>query len=296
MIKPIVEQYVKLYRSDDPKRISVPVKTDWKDDDRLLIIKPEAHLSPSSRYCLSIENLNARDRFGNALAEAIQEEFLTGNTIPSLQKAQHVQYDSVSKTLSWDGVPGADGYELWLFYGNEKERHDRKTAQHHILTPSHYPSQAIDCLVLPYKNFSGDVKGYSEEAVNSKTISIPFRDSAPLVFGVRIAGDRDNRITNTLIGLLKAQNYGIASERGDYTIVGEISTRQEERDMYYVSSSITLHLENNARVSRVLYAKSPFKGGSLRKDWNIALNSAFREIEKDLKTNFIEELLKLLED
>ncbi|MDR2536465.1 MAG: hypothetical protein LBD29_10600 [Treponema sp.] len=107
-----------------------------------------------------------------------------------------------------------------------------------------------------------------------------------VVFDIQIEADRRGRIRQKLAQILENQGYGTDSNRGIYRITGTVRTYEEPLPSgNYVSSGIILQMVNNEGLLLFSYSADYARQGS--KNWETAYNAAFREIEKDLETNFI---------
>ena len=295
MIKPLVEWYIKLYQADNPAA-AVPVLLTWEADDKTLRIKPAQDLLPLSAYCLAIENLNARDRSGNSLAWALREEFTTAETLAALPAAANVRYDGEFKMLRWEGVRGADGYELRVFLPQDTHKHDLGKAESRDMGAFeyHWTYPGIEYLIIPYKLINGNsaLKAYSHEALNAGRRIIEFetvreepRKPARMSFGVRLDADSGDRIRNTLFGVIESLGFVGERDRGTYTIEGTVSTLEEEQSgIYFVRSGIHLRVVDAEGATLFTYSENyPRQGAN---NWPAAYNLAFRRIEADLRTTF----------
>jgi hypothetical protein len=296
MIKPLAEQYLRLYKADNPGA-ELPFHATWEADDKTLRIKPAQDLLPLTAYCLAIENLNARDRSGNPLAKAFREEFTTAETLGALSAAANVRYDEAFKILRWDGVRGADGYELRVFLPQDTHKHDLNKAESRDITVFgyHWAYPGIEYLLVPYKLINGNpaLKAYSHEALNAPRRTIVFGLTPPpekpeperLVFGVKINADQGDRIRNVLSGALEALGFVTAPNRGAYIIEGTVSTLEEEQSgICFVRAGINLQVVDTEGEALFSYsANYPRRGGN---NWPAAHNQAFRLIEADLRTKF----------
>jgi hypothetical protein len=299
MIKPLAEQYLKLYKADTPAK-ALPFHITWEADGKTLRIKPAQDLMPLTLYCLAIENLNSRDQSGNPLARMFRDEFTTAETLRSLPAAANPRYDEAFKFLRWDGVAGADGYELRVFLPQDTHKHDLSKAESWDITVFgyHWAYPGIEYLLIPYKLINGNpaLKAYSYEALNAPRRTIVFGSAqaekpepaprpARISFGVKIDSDQGDRIGGALSGVLEALGFVTAPNRGAYTIEGTVSAMEEEQSgICFVRAGIRLQVVDTEGEALFSYTANYPRQGS--KNWPASYNLAFRLIEADLRTKF----------
>jgi hypothetical protein len=188
MIEPLVEADLQFYAKDDPEKKNISLNTEWKEQGRKLTLRPRNGwlLSPDTEYVIAL-GLNCRDRYGNALERHTERAFKTadiyqGIATASVKATPNKELGALKTVLlEWESVPGADGYELRLFYGSglseiKKIPLDR-SLQYETDRAEFRQNDFIEYLLLPYKKIGGKI-AYSAAAIQSSRKRLYFTDQA----------------------------------------------------------------------------------------------------------------------
>jgi hypothetical protein len=119
-----------------------------------------------------------------------------------------------------------------------------------------------------------------------------------LAFGVRIEGDRQNRLQRKLSALFEKRGFVVAPNRAVYFITGGVSTfdaGEFSAVPYNVRADVALELRNARGDILFSYSQKYSRTGHLA-SMDAALDAAFLKIEKDLESNFIREFNSFLGD
>jgi hypothetical protein len=188
MIEALVEADLQFYANDDPKKQHILLNPEWEEQGRKLRLRPRKGwlLSPDTEYTLVL-GLNCRDRYGNALERQRERTFRTTDVYSGIAAASVTEMPNKElgalKTvrLEWSPVPGADGYELRLFYGsglNEiKKLPLGGSLQYEVDRSEFRQNDFIAYLLLPYKRIGGKA-AYSDAGMQASRKRLYFTDQS----------------------------------------------------------------------------------------------------------------------
>ncbi|MDR2634147.1 MAG: LPP20 family lipoprotein [Treponema sp.] len=118
---------------------------------------------------------------------------------------------------------------------------------------------------------------------------------AQLRFSAAIEGDRQGRVLRKLLDVMEKGGYVTVRSQGDYLFSGEVFCDEETLPVgVFINAGIHVELKNSLEEQFFSYTKNYPRVGS--RNQNMAYNIVFREIEKDLETNFIKEFNAFLGD
>jgi hypothetical protein len=188
MIEPLVEADLLFYAHDDPEKRNISLVAEWKEQGRKLTLRPRNGwlLSPDTEYRITL-GLNCRDRYGNALERQTERTFRTANVYQGIAAASvmetvHKELDALKTIrLEWESVPGADGYELRLFYGGNLSEIQHiplgNSLQYEVDRAEFRQNDFIEYLLLPYKKIGGKT-AYSAAAMQAPRKKLYFTNQA----------------------------------------------------------------------------------------------------------------------
>jgi hypothetical protein len=188
MIEPLTGADLLFYAAGDPEKRNIALDTEWKEQGRKLTLRPRTGwlLSPDTEYVIVL-GLNCRDRWGNALERRMERNFRTtavyqGIPAASVTETPNKELDALKTVrLEWEAVPGADGYELRLFYGGGLSEIQNiplgNSLQYEVDRAEFRQNDFIEYLLLPYKRIGGKT-AYSAAAVQTPGKRLYFTDQA----------------------------------------------------------------------------------------------------------------------
>jgi hypothetical protein len=190
MIEALTETDLQFYVADDPEKRNIFLDAEWKEQRRKLILRPRNGwlLSPDTEYIIAL-GLNCRDHYGNALERQTERTFRTTDVyqgIPgaSVTETPNKELDALKTVrLEWKAVPGADGYELRLFYGgglSEIQTIPLGGSLHYEVDRAEFrQNDFIEYLLLPYKKIGGKT-AYSATAMRALRHRLYFTEQATM--------------------------------------------------------------------------------------------------------------------
>jgi hypothetical protein len=292
MIEPLVEADLQFYANDDAEKRTISLAAEWKEQGRKLTLRPRNGwlLSPDTEYVIAL-GLNCRDRYGNALERHTERAFRTAGEYPGIAGASVTETPhkelGVLKTvrLEWKPVPGADGYELRLFYGGALSEIKKVSLdgslQYEADRTEFRQNDFIEYLLLPYKKIGGKI-AYSAAAMQAPRKRLYFTDQAKaervtvragIVFdGEELSAAEQRSLTGALLqGLEKAG------------VQAEITRQDAPRDGYrFIISVISITGEEAPPPFGKTYIRGDFSLGFARDGLTLKLaTAAFNDSSRD---------------
>jgi hypothetical protein len=272
MIEPLVGADIQFYAHDDPEKRNIALDAEWKEQGRKLTLRPRNGwlLSPDTEYRIAL-GLNCRDRYGNALERHTERTFRTTGVYQGIPEAAvtetpNKELDALKTVrLEWESVPGADGYELRLFYGGNMSEIQNiplgNSLQYEVDRAEFRQNDFIEYLLLPYKKIGGKI-AYSAIAMQTSRQRLYFTDLSGTERGrvrASIAFDGEELTAAEQRILVSALQQGV--EKAGVQI--EIVSAQQDavHDSYrFIISTISLIAEE---------APLPFMRAYIRGDFSV---------------------------
>jgi hypothetical protein len=294
MIEALVEADLQFYANDDPEKKTISLAAEWKDQGRKLTLRPRNGwlLLPNTEYTIVL-GMNCRDRYGNALERHTERTFRTADVYKEIAAASvtetpNKELDTLKTVrLEWNPVPGADGYELRLFYGGALSEIKKipldRSLQYEVDRAEFRQNDFIEYLLLPYKKIGGKA-AYSAAAMQAPRKVLYFTDQGKAgraKFRAGVVFDDENLTAAEQRSLTNALLQGLEKAG----IQAEISpTRQNAPGEGYrfIISAVSIAAEEAPPPFRKTYIRGDFSVSFVRDGLTLKLAAAaFNDSSRD---------------
>jgi hypothetical protein len=293
MIEPLVEADLQFYSNEDRER-KISLDAEWKEPGRKLTLRPRKGwlLSPGAEYVIAL-GLNCRDRSGNALERHTERTFRTAAEYQGIAGASVTETPNKelgalrTVRLEWKPVPGADGYELRLFYGGGLSEVTKipleGSLQYEVDRAEFRQNDFIEYLLLPYKKIGGK-PAYSAAAARAPRKRLYFTDQtnaggakirAGIVFdGEELSAAEQRSLTSALLQGLEKTGFQ-----------AEIAPLRQDavHDGYrFIITVISIAAEEPPPPFRRIFTRGEFSLGFARDGLTLKLTAAaFNDSSRD---------------
>jgi hypothetical protein len=144
----------------------------------------------------------------------------------------------------------------------------------------------------------GRAEGYASLIQSLKAVQQDYDAlRSSITFAVRLEGDRQRKVTTALSQALEGMGYKTSPNRPAYTLWGELTFEETVLPAmpYNVTAGIELELRDAKGAPLFSYHKNYSRAGH-RASWEAAYNAAIREIEADLREQFVTEFTSFLNE
>jgi hypothetical protein len=294
MIEVLVEADLQFYANDDPEKRTISLDAEWKEQGRKLTLRPRKGwlLSPDTEYVIALD-LNCRDRYGNALERQTERTFRTSGEYQGIAGAFVTETPNKElgalKTirLEWKPVPGADGYELRLFYGGALSEIKKipldGSLQYEVDRTEFRQNDFIEYLLLPYKKIGGKT-AYSAAAMQAPGRRLYFTDQAKAEQTIIRAGvifDGEELTSAEQRSLTSALQQGL-EKAGIQAEIAPMAQYAVSDGYRFIISLISITPEKAPPPFRRIYFRGDFSVGFVRDGLTLKLAAAaFSDSSRD---------------